>query len=162
MKKLLTIWGHAGRTTNSYIPLSCSSNLKRPASAMLRRYCHSLSIKPRCEDNKNSHSALPNLEMRLIPLVTSLSPTSAGNAAPPTPTVILLDWRQYGVDGWIQFALAVDPLIWLVARSGSWSFGAPGAPVLYPIRRRRLRGRINEVSKHGIKPIGGALQWLGV
>jgi len=25
--------------------------------------------------------------------------------------VILLDWRQYGVDGWIQFALAVDPLI---------------------------------------------------
>ena len=26
-------------------------------------------------------------------------------------SVILLDWRQYGVDGWIQFALAVDPLI---------------------------------------------------
>lgn len=25
--------------------------------------------------------------------------------------VILLDWRQYGVDGWIQFALAVDLLI---------------------------------------------------
>jgi len=25
--------------------------------------------------------------------------------------VILLDWRQYGVDDWIQFALAVDPLI---------------------------------------------------
>ena len=33
--------------------------------------------------------------------------------------MILLDWRQYGVDGWIQFALAVDPLILLVARSGS-------------------------------------------
>ena len=47
-------------------------------------------IKSWYEDNKNPHSALPNLELRLIPLLTNLSPTSAGNAAPPAPTISIL------------------------------------------------------------------------
>jgi hypothetical protein len=34
-------------------------------------------------------------------------------------SVIHLDWILFGVNGWSRLALAVDPLIFLVARSGS-------------------------------------------
>ncbi|XPS79283.1 hypothetical protein M3J09_011269 [Ascochyta lentis] len=58
----------------------------------------------------NPHSALPNLEMRFTPFFASRSPTSAGSAAPPTPTMSIpcsraspcssdsIIWSTYGTD----------------------------------------------------------------
>ena len=47
--------------------------------------------------------------------------------------VIYLDRILFGVDGWSRSALAVDLLTFLAAWSGFQGFGAPRAPVLYPI-----------------------------